>query len=116
MVMKVIIKESKKGKQFLKMFEDAYIGGILPYLSQVYKNYSQSKINAYSECREWTFRYAKKCSAPLIGSSWKVADIGVIAHNNFNFTFGAVLHKVDVYGRYIDSMYIVITKENIYVI
>lgn len=116
MIMKVITKESKKGKQFLKMFEDSYIGGILPYLSQVYENYSQRKINAYCECREWTFNYAKKCSKLLIGSSWKVVDIGVIAHNTFNFTFGAVLHKVDVYGRYIESMYIVITKENIYII
>lgn len=116
MIMKVIAKESKKGKYFLKMFDDSYIGGILPYLSQVYDNYSQRKINAYCECREWAVRYAKKCSAPLIGSSWKVVDIGVIAHNSFAFTFGAVLHKVDVYGRYIDSMHIVITKSNIYVI
>lgn len=114
--MKVITKESKKGKQFLKMFEDSSIGGILPYLSQVYGRYSQSKINAYSECRDWVFEYAKKCSALLNGRSWKVVDIGVISHNTFNFTFGAILHKVDEYGRYIDSMYIVITKDNIYII
>lgn len=114
--MKVITKESKKGKQFLKMFEESSIGGILPYLSQVYGSYSQSKINAYSECRDWVFEYAKKCSALLNGKSWKVADIGVISHNTFSFTFGAILHKVDTYGRYIDSMYIVITKDNIYII
>ena len=114
--MKVITKESKKGMQFLKMFEDSNMGGILPYLSDVYGSYSQSKINAYNECREWAFRYAKKCSEPLIGSSWKVVDIGVISHNIYTFTFGAILHKVDVCGRYIESMYIVITKGNIYII
>lgn len=114
--MKVITKESKKGKQFLKMFDDSYIGGILPYLSQVYESYSQAKINAYSECRDWVFEYAKKCSALLNGRSWKVADIGVISHNNFNFTFGAILEKIDSYGMYIESMYVVITKDNIYII
>lgn len=114
--MKVITKESKKGKQLLKMFVDSNMGGILPYLSDVYRSYSQSKINAYNKCREWVFRYAQKCSEPLIGSGWKVVDIGVISHNTYSFTFGAILHKVDVYGRYIDSMYIVITKGNTYII
>lgn len=98
------------------MFDDSFVGGILPYLSQVYGSYSQGKIDAYSECSDWVFGYAEKCSAPLIGSSWKVADIGVISHNTFNFTFGAILHKVDVYGRYLDSMHIVITKGNTYII
>ena len=114
--MKIINKESKKGKQFLKMFDDSFIGGVLPYLSQVYGSYSYGKIKAYNECRDWVFEYAKKCSALLNGISWKVADFGVISHNTFNVTFGAILHKVDVYGRYIDSMYIVITKDNIYII
>ena len=114
--MKIITKESKKGTQFLKMFDDANMGGILPYLSDVYGSYSQSKINAYNERREWVFKYAKKCSEPLIDISWKVVDIGVISHNTFTFTFGAILHKVDAYGRYLDSMYIAITKDNIYII
>lgn len=114
--MKVISKESKKGKQFLKMFNDSSIGGILPYLSQVYGRYSQNKINAYNDCREWVFGYAKKCSALLNGRSWKVADIGVISRNSFYFTFGAILHKIDDNGFYIESMYIVITKDNIYII
>jgi hypothetical protein len=114
--MKVISKESKKGKQFLKMFNDSYIGGVLPYLSQVYGSYSKSKINAYIECRDWVFEYAKKCSELLNGRSWKVTDIGVISHNNFNFTFGAILEKIDDNGFYIESMYIVITKDNIYII
>ena len=114
--MKVITKESKKGKQLLKMFDDSNMGGILPYLSEVYGSYSQSKINTYKKCKEWVFRYAKKCSEPLICSSWKVVDIGVISHNAYSFTFGAILHKVDVYGRYIDSMHIVITKGNTYII
>ena len=114
--MKVITKESKKGKQFLKMFEDSYIDGILPYLSQVYGRYSWRKIKAYNNCQKWVFEYAEKCSDPLNGRSWKVMDIGVISYNNFNFTFGAVLHKIDEYGRYFDSMYIVITKDNIYII
>ena len=114
--MKVITKDSKKGKKFLKMFDNSNIGGILPYLSQVYESYSQHKINAYIDCRDWVFGYAKKCSEPLINSSWKVVDIGVISHNTYIFTFGAILHKVDVCGRYIESMYIVITKGDIYII
>lgn len=114
--MKFITKESKKGKQLLKMFGDSYIGGILPYLSQVYGSYSQNKIDAYNDCRDWVFGYAKKCSELLTGSSWHVVDIGVISHNTFSFTFGAILHKVDVYGRYLDSMHIVITKDSIYII
>lgn len=116
MIMKVITKESKKGKQFLKMFEDSYIGGVLPYLSQVYGRYSQSKINTYNDCRDWVFEYVKKCSALLNGRSWKVADIGVISHNTFNFTFGAILEKIDDNGFYLESMYVVITKYNIYII
>lgn len=114
--MKVITKDSKKGKQFLKMFDDSSIGGLLPYLSQVYGRYSQSKISAYNDCMDWVFEYAKICSALLNGRSWKVVDIGVISHNTFKFTFGAILHKVDMYGRYIESMHIVITKDNIYII
>lgn len=114
--MKVITKESKIGKKFLEMFEDSYIGGVLPYLSQVYRSYSVRKINDYMECRDWVFDYAKKCSALLNDRSWKVADIGVISYNNYNFTFGAILEKIDSDGLYIESMYIVITKDNIYII
>lgn len=116
MIMKVITKESKEGKRFLRMFDDSYIGGVLPYLSEVYKSYSQSKIDAYGECWGWVIDYAKKCSKLLTGSSWHVVDVGVISHNVFTFTFGAILYKVDNKGLYIDSMYIVITKENIYII
>lgn len=114
--MQIVTKESKKGKSFLTKFEKSYKDGKLPYLSEVYGNYSLRKIEAFNWCRAWAYKYAGECSALLNGSRWKVVDIGVISHNCCKFTFGAVLHKVDEYGKYIESMYIVISKENIYII
>lgn len=115
--MKVIDRGSKKGKYFLDCFEKSSCGGILPYLSQVYGSYSQAKINAYNDCREYAFEYVKRLNKfAKIGECWKVADIGVISYNSQMFTFGAILHKCDVIGRYLESVYLVITKDNIYLI
>ena len=115
--MKVISSNSKKGQHYLKLFESSYISGRLPYLSQVYGNYSLAKMNAYSECRAFAFKYAKKISDNIESDYyWKVVDMGVISHNSQKFTFGALLHKVDLLGCYHGTLHMVITKENIYII
>lgn len=115
--MKVINSNSKKGQHYLKLFESSYIKGRLPYLSQVYGSYSLAKMSAYSDCRVIAYKYAKKISDNIEdGYYWKVADMGVISHNRVNFTFGALLLKVDQLGRYYGTLHMVITKENIYII
>lgn len=115
--MKIIKKDSKKGKYYLRVFADSMVGGLIPCLSYVYMRYSKAKFYAYNDCIVFAHSIANKFNYNIeCGNNWKVDDWGIIAHTSQLFTFGAILHKYNETGALLDTMHIVITKENVYII
>lgn len=91
--------------------------GELPYFDKFYKSYSNEKISAYNKCVRYCRNYCAKMNKNFGGSNrlhCEVSDMGIIAANNFHFTFAAVIKYWSKNRDFVANDYIVITKGHIY--
>ena len=86
--------------------------GLLPTLSECYKNPSDAKREAYKECVRRTELLHQQLQAECDNLYIAPYDVGCIAHDTLGFTFGARMGVETNSGKRLGTLYVVITKDN----
>lgn len=118
--MKFIAKDSKKGKELIHKFVNAYAHALtLPSLDGCYCKYSFAKLSAYNACYRMANGYIDMSNRAASGENKierQLVDYGVLSFNSQVFTFGAVINCHSENFDFEEIEYIVITKTNIFII
>lgn len=118
--MKIIAKDSKKGKELIHKFVNAYGHSLtLPALGGCYRKYSIAKFIAYNTCYNIVNGYVNMSNRAASGENKMVrniVDYGILSFNSSVFTFGAVINCHSENFDFEENEYIVITKRNEFII
>lgn len=118
--MKFIAKDSKKGKELIRKFVNAYAHALtLPPLDSCYCKYSFAKLSAYNTCYNIVNGYIDMSNRAASGENKivrQIVDYGVLSFNSQVFTFGAVISCHSENFDFEENEYIVITKSNVFII
>ena len=86
--------------------------GLLPTLSECYKNPSDAKKEAYNDCIKRTELFQQQLQAECDHLYIALWDFGCIAYDTLGFTFGARIGVERKSGDFLGKLYVVITKDN----
>ena len=118
--MKFIAKDSKKGKLLIRRFVNAYAHVLtLPSLGDCYYKYSFAKLSAYNTCYNIVNGYIDMSNRAASGENKmvrQIVDYGILSFNTQVFTFGAVINCHSENFDFEENEYIVITKNNVFII
>lgn len=118
--MKFIAKDSKKGKLLIHKFVNAYARALtLPSLYECYRRYSFAKLSAYNTCYNIVNGYVDMYNRAARGENKivrQIVDYGILSFNSQIFTFGAVINIHSENFDFEENEYIVITKNNVFII